>query len=102
MQQNAGLDELTLARLAQGGDPEAGAVLMVRVKKCITFLIRQRGWWEMVGADAREEDLPSEAALRLLMRVQRGFDGTPEQFRSYLYRTVASVCSEAVARQAQA
>jgi RNA polymerase sigma factor (sigma-70 family) len=100
-EQYADRDELSLARAAGEGDSGAGAELLVRIKKCIAFLIRQHGWGDLVTADRREEDLPSEAAVRLLLRVRRGFDGAPEQFRTYLYRTVASVCSEAVSREAE-
>jgi RNA polymerase sigma factor (sigma-70 family) len=100
-QRYAGQNELALARAAAAGDSGAGAELLVRIKKCIAFLIRQHQWGDLITADQREEDLPSEAAMRLLLRIRRGFEGAPEQYRTYLYRTVASVCSEAVSREAQ-
>jgi RNA polymerase sigma factor (sigma-70 family) len=98
-QQYVEQNELTLARAAGAGDSGAGAELLVRIKKCIAFLIRQHQWGDLISGDQREEDLPSEVAMRLLLRVRRGFDGAPEQFRTYLYRTVASVCSEAAGRE---
>jgi RNA polymerase sigma factor (sigma-70 family) len=101
VQKYADRNELALARAAAEGDSGAGDALLVRIKKCIAFLIRQHQWGDLITADQREEDLPSEAAMRLLLRIRRGFDGAPEQFRTYLYRTVASVCSEAVSREAE-
>ena len=96
-----GWSELELARAALEGDGDADRELLVRVEKCMRYLIRKKGWWQLARPDPLE-DLVSEARVRLLRRVRAGFDGVALQFRSFLYAVVHSVAVDEVLRAAGA
>ncbi len=90
---HSGRSELALVRaLALSGDPAAMEEMSSRLARCVTFVLNQRGWFKAVSLSMREE-IVEESLVRLIDRVQRGFDGDDAQFKTYVYRVVYSVTS---------
>src|SRR5438445_1189815 len=84
--------------LAGDGDTAALAELSDRVRRCVLWVLyhRIRGGTELTG----EVDEIVDAVLERLEHLRaRGFRGGNAEFRSYLYRTVASVCLNTARRR---
>lgn len=90
--------ELDLARAGVLTDDQAASEeLWSRIARCVNFVLNQYGWFTIVSADMRH-DMVQESLLRLIDRVQRGFDGVDRQFKTYVYKVVYSVTSSEVKR----
>ena len=86
--------------LVSVGDRLAGEELSSRVGRCVHSVLNERGWHRAASAETRR-DIIQECLLRLIDRMQKGFDGIDVQFRSYLYKVVYSVTATEVSRSGQ-
>ena len=90
--------ELALIRaIVAQGDKTALEEVSSRLDRCVAFVLNQNGWFKMASLAMREE-IAAEALVRLVDRVQRGFDGSESQFKTYVYKVVYSVTSSEVKR----
>ena len=77
------------------GDQVALTEVSSRLAACVNFVLNQHGWYRLASEDMRA-DMVDEALLRLVTRIQRGFDGVDAQFKTFLYKAVFSVTSLAI------
>ncbi len=88
--------ELALIRaVVFDGDQAALEQMSLRLARCVNFILNQRDWFRIATLGMRE-DIVQESLVRLIDRVQRGFDGVDGQFKTYVYRVVYSVTSTEV------
>ncbi len=91
--------ELELMRaVVHDGDQAALTEVSSRLAACVNFVLNQHGWYRLASEDMRA-DMVDESLLRLVTRIQRGFDGVNAQFKTFVYKVVFSVTSLAI-RQA--
>lgn len=81
--------ELELCRRMVAGDSAATEELERRIRKCIVHVIKKEGAFELWPEVA---DMTSEVKARLHKYLE-GFQGNDEQYRTYLYQVVSSVCT---------
>lgn len=90
--------ELELLRaVVLAGDQAALQEVSSRLARCVNFVLNQYGWFKVATVTMREEII-QESLVRLVERVQRGFDGVGAQFKTYVYRVVYSVTSSEAAQ----
>jgi RNA polymerase sigma factor (sigma-70 family) len=89
--------ELELFYSIGQGDGVAAATLRERLRRCAYWVIRHRGGGSGEGWDV--DEIVDECTLRLEQLRTRGFDGGAVQFRTFVYKVVASVCSDTWRRQ---
>ena len=95
----AGRSELELFEALGCGDPQALRELSSRVGRCVrAVLTGMHGGTRLLG---EIEELCADVIERLERLRARGFRGGNQEFRSYLYKTVASRCVEAAKRQSR-
>lgn len=84
--------------LPETDDPETLNEFRTRIRKCVFWLIARRPSGELVLGDVPDmiEEVVSRLETHLRPPGRKGFDGTNEQFRRYLYRTVSSVYADTV------
>jgi RNA polymerase sigma factor (sigma-70 family) len=91
-----GRSELELFQALGQGDPTAFRELSARVGRCVRAVLNTMGQGRRLLGEV--EDLSADAVERL-ERLRGRFRGGNAEFRSYLYKTVASRCVEATKRQ---
>ncbi|MBI3825983.1 MAG: sigma-70 family RNA polymerase sigma factor [Candidatus Rokubacteria bacterium] len=88
--------ELELFRALVREDEGALMEFSSRLRHCVRWVLnRMAGGFRLEG---EVEDLVAEARSRLEGLRERGFGGGPQEFRSYLYKVVVSVCADAANR----
>lgn len=90
--------ELELYLALPGDDgPAAMRELSDRLRRCAHWVLNRMPGGHALSGEI--EDIVGDAHLRLEQLRERGFQGGPPQFKTYLYKVVVSACVEAANRR---